>query len=308
MDYLPYDQREPDWQYSHLLVNVLNNGLWNTAQQGGRSKMQLGAQMRFRLRNGFPVVTLRDLVSPFPRSGRSIWSQALGELCGFLNGARTQEELTTFGCSWWAPWVTEAKTSKRGLKPGDLGPGSYGPVWTAFPTPDGGTFNQVEAMVQQIRELPHLKTHLIEPWYPPYNFRGNGLTQQVVVVPCHGLVNVHVYPELRQFDLVHVQRSADTPVGLVANMIQYAAMMLMLEVLTGYMPRELVYMIINAHIFDTQLDAVQEILAVEPTAFPTVQLTDEGRTRQRMSDFRPGDFVITDYHPQLGVMRIPTPV
>ncbi|NTV31306.1 thymidylate synthase [candidate division WWE3 bacterium] len=307
MRYLPYSQRRPDRQYSQLLVEILNSGLWSPAQQGGRTRSRLGCQMRFPLSNGFPIVTVRDLATPF-KSGRSILGQALGELCGFLNGARTQEELEQFGCYWWAPWVTEAKCAKRGLEEGDLGPGSYGPVWTAFPTPDGSTFNQFDAMVQQMIELPHLKTHQVVPWFPPYNFRGDGVLQQVVVVPCHGWVNVAVYPELGEFDLVHVQRSADVPVGLVANMIQYAALMLMLEVLTGYHPRELVYMIVNAHVFESQLVAVDKILGVEPVEFPTVTIAEHAQAHSSVRDFRAGDFIVSDYHPVLPVMRIPTPV
>jgi len=79
----------------------------------------------------------------------TIWQQAIGEILGFMNGARTQKELENFGCYWWKSWVTKEKCEKRGLVEGDLGPGSYGAAFHDFPTSEGQPYNQIKAVVQQ---------------------------------------------------------------------------------------------------------------------------------------------------------------
>lgn len=302
--YTPFPMRLADDQYRTLMNVVRNAGEDVDSQQKARARMVFGQQMRFRLSQGFPIITERDLCSA--DEGRaSIFAMALGELFAFLNGARTLDEMKGFGCSWWAPWVTEAKCQKRGLEPGDLGPGSYGPAWRSFPTAEGGSFDQIAAVIQQIRELPHLRTHFVSPWIPQYTFRGEGLQQRVVVVPCHGWLHVHVNPERGTLSLHHIQRSADIPVGLVSNLIQYAALTMMLAQVTGYTPHELVYTLSNAHIFHGQFADVDAMLATVPQRLPTVTL-DESVTD--IFAFRPEHFTVEDYHPQLPRRRIWTPV
>ncbi len=125
--------------------------------------MIVGAQLRYKIENGFPVITERDL------SG-SMFSGALAEHVAFLNGARTQAELEKFGCKWWSKWVTKEKCAIFGLPEGDLGDGSYGAAWATFPTKEGKPFNQIKHVVQQMKERPYLRTHLISPWIPQYRF------------------------------------------------------------------------------------------------------------------------------------------
>src|SRR3989338_8138748 len=102
--------------------------------------------MRFTMANGFPVITERDL------SG-NLFRGALAEHIAFLHGARTLEELRHYGVPdrWWGPWVTKEKCALFGLLQEDLGSASYGQVWTAFPARDGSAFNQVTAVIDQIR-------------------------------------------------------------------------------------------------------------------------------------------------------------
>lgn len=234
----------------------------------------------------------------------SIFYQALGELFAFLHGAHTQKELESFGCLWWKRWVTEEKCLKRGLELGDLGPGSYGPAWTAFPTAEGGSFNQITHLIEQIRELPHLRTHYVSPWIPQYIGRGKGKQQKVVVAPCHGYFHVLIDRDKR-LTLMHFQRSADVPVGLVANLIQYAALTLMIAQTTGCIAHELVYCISDAHMFAMQIDDVKEMLSTRPMSLPTVTIDPEVTS---LLDFRQHHFHISDYHPQLPSRIIRTPV
>lgn len=291
----PVKDRTVDTQYHDLLLRLKTEGRRVPSQQEEDALMVLGHQMRFSLDNGFPMITERDLSGPF-------LEQALGEHFAFLAGAHTQEELEKFGCRWWKRWVTPEKCAKRGLEPGDLGPGSYGPAWRAFPTAEGKPFDQITHLVEQITELPHLRTHLVVPWIPQYLGRGEGKQQKVVVVPCHGFM--HVIVNNGELSVHHFQRSADVPVGLVFNMVQYALFTMMLAQVTGYKAKELVYTLSDAHMFMQQAEAVDEMLARDPRKFPTVKLDP---SIKNIFDFRQEHVVIEDYDPH-PAMRIGTPV
>lgn len=308
--YSSYEEREPDTQYRNLLKNILDNGTDVDPQQGESARMILGCQWRFPLANGFPIITERDLISPQPKSSRSIFEMSIAELCAFLGGARNQKELESYGCSWWKRWLTAEKCRKRGLEPGDAGPGSYGAAWRNFPKNDGTTFDQITHLVEQLKGMPHLRTHFVSPWIPQYIGRGtdaNGKQkiQKVVVAPCHGWIHVLAYPCTRQLSLHHFQRSGDVPVGVVGNLIQYAALTLMLAQVAGYEARELVYTISDAHIYAEQRQDVRDLLATRPAKLPTVKLDPD---ISNIFEFRPNHFKVEDYTPQLPPRTIWTPV
>src|SRR5439155_63847 len=96
----------------------------------------------------------------------SLFHQALGELCAFLNGSRTQQDLEQFGCYWWDPWVTAEHCEKFGLPPGDLGPGSYGAAFRRFPTAEGTPFDQLRHLIEPVKERPDARHHELSPWIP----------------------------------------------------------------------------------------------------------------------------------------------
>ncbi|OHA00964.1 MAG: thymidylate synthase [Candidatus Sungbacteria bacterium RIFCSPHIGHO2_02_FULL_49_12] len=307
--YSNYLDRIYSHQYRQVLQRIMAEGVRVGTKMGEDALTTFGHQMRFNLENGFPIITERDLVSPGANGGPSQFEMAIAELCAFLNGARTLEEMKQFGCGWWAPWVTAEKCAKRGLEPGDLGPGSYGAAFHDFPTADGRTFNQVQHLVEQIVEMPELRTHILTPFIPQYLGRGKGKQQRVVVVPCHGLVHVMVNARTKQLSLHHFQRSADAPVGLVFNLIQYAALTLMLAQVTGYAAHELVFTTSDTHIYvggpNDQVGDVNEMLATTPGKFPTVTLNSEVRD---IFTFRPHHFSVSDYEPRLPRRRIKTPI
>ncbi|MFC7573264.1 thymidylate synthase [Klenkia terrae] len=101
------------------------------------------------------------------------------------------------------------------------------------------------------------------------------------------------------------QRSADVPVGVPANMIQYAALTLMLAQLTGTRPGTFHHTMSDAHIYVDQLDAVHEMLAREPRRLPTLTLTEEGRQVTDIHDFRATHFALADYEPHPSIRGIP---
>lgn len=296
----------PEGQYRRVLQTILDYGhRTQTQQETDAITLMAPPPMRFKVREAFPMITERNM-SPATseRLPVTIWHQAIGEICGFINGARTLEQLENFGCYWWAPWGTEAKCRKRGLETGDLGPGSYGAAFHDFPTTEGPTYNQFQNIVEQIKEFPHLRTHYITPWIPQYTIRGTGKQQKVVVAPCHGWIHLRVLDG--KLTLHMMQRSADVPVGVPANMVQYAALLLMIAQVTGLEPDEYIHSFSDAHIYVDQVEAVQTMLSREPRPLPTVTIKDP--TKKDLFAFRYDDFELHDYHPHPGIRAIPVAI
>lgn len=295
----------PDTQYRERLQLILDKGTRVKSQTGTDTISYIGLPpMRFRLDNGFPMITERNMApKTSERLPVTIWSQAIGEIIAFINGARTQSELEKYGVTWWSSWVTEEKCHKRGLETGDLGPGSYGAAFHDFPTADGGSYNQFQNIIEQIREYPHLKTHFITPWIPQYTIRGTGKTQKVVVCPCHGWV--HILIQDGKLTLHMFQRSGDLPIGVPSNMVQYAALTMMIAQATGFEPYEYVHTISDAHIYVDQVPAVEEMLRREPRPFPTVKLTNPTKN---IFEIRHSDFELQEYHPHPGIKGIPVAI
>ena len=286
----------PDTQYRDLLAHVLTNGHTVPSQQGVAAKMIFGANpLRYRLADGFPVITERDL--------SKFWRAPIGEIFAFINGARTQKELEAFGCKWWKYWVTQEKCAKRGLAAGDLGPGSYGAAFHDFPTSEGESFNQFVHLIKQLKEQPQLRTHFISPWIPQYIYRIEGRQQKVVVCPCHGWMHFRVIED--KLFLHMFQRSGDLPVGVPSNLIQYSALLLAVAHVTNLQPYEYVHTISDAHIYLDQLESVQEIISRSPKSLPQIKLVNPP---DDIFAFRPEHFELVDYHPHPAITKIPAAI
>jgi thymidylate synthase len=301
--------REPDYQYHELLGRILKLGNKAVSGMDEPSRELLGEQMRFDFaEGGFPLITERDLSVPSskkhienhqPNTGHrpvtGPTKQALAEILAFMNGARTQEELEAYGCSWWKPWTGDpAKAEKRGLELGDLGPGSYGAAFHDFPTSEGVPFDQYKTMIDEIKFRPELRTHIITPFIPQYIRRTPDIQQKALIVPCHGLQHYNVDVENGELSLVHWQRSADVPIGLPFNMVHYAALTMMVGQVTGLKPKSLIFQISNAHIYEQHIEKVEELLERDPRPFPILRLDP---SVENLEDFRIEHFSIEDYDP-----------
>jgi thymidylate synthase len=284
-------------EYRDMLARVLKEGEWAETPHEVRALTLMQQTMSYDLADAFPVITERDIAS--------FWQTPINELAAFMNGVTTNEGLHEFGCRWWDAWTTHEKTAKRGLADGELGPGSYGGAFAHFPTADGGEFDQIANLVRQVTERPELRTHFVSPWIPQLLARGEGLQSKAVVAPCHGWVHVRIIGD--RLHLHMFQRSGDLPVGVPANLIQYAALTLMLSQVTGYRPGRYHHTISDAHIYEDQLPQVEALLARDPRPLPTVTITDEGRALTRVQDFRGSHFELHGYDPHPG-MKLPVAV
>ena len=300
MKYLEAAARKPSTEYRRVLDEALHEGVEVETRQDVPARTVMQQVMRFDLRNGFPLITERDL--------SRFWQKPIGELCAFINGATTLAELEEFGCDWWGPWATPEKSAKIGAIPGRLGWGSYGAAFNSFPTgnPVAWKFDQFKHLVEQIKELPDLRTHFITPWIPQANVRGKGKTPGTTISPCHGWVHVRVLNG--KLHLHMFQRSGDLPVGVPANMVQYAALLLMLEHLTGYEAGTYYHTISDAHIYENQVAAVEQMLETFPARkLPQVHLTEEGKKVKDIYGFRGHHFELSEYEPYPAI-KIPVAV
>jgi thymidylate synthase len=296
--YLPYEQRRPSSVYREMLAAISEHGVRVQTKQGEDALALAGHCMRFSMADGAAVITERSI--------KGFYRKAIGELCAFINGARTLEQLAEFGCDWWGAWATPEKCQARGLQAGDLGPGSYGHAFRNFTTElegDGDGFDQLEHLVAKLRDLPLDRTAVVSPWVPNANHREHGVRSRNTIAPCHGWLHALVLDG--RLHLIHNQRSGDTPIGVPSNMVQYNALGLMLEQLTGYELVEYVHWIQYAHIYVNQLPAVHEMLSREPRRLPTLQLTPAGRAVRDIHDFRGEHFELRDYDPHPPIAGIP---
>jgi thymidylate synthase len=296
--YLTPGLRRVSTEYQDLLRAIRDGGVRVQTKQGVDALAMAGCVMRFPMRHGAAIITERSI--------RGFVGKAIGELCAFINGARTLEQLEAFGCDWWGPWATEEKCRARGLEPGDLGPGSYGHAFHDFTTDldgQGTGFDQLPHLIRKLKDLPEDRTAVMSPWIPQANHREAGVKSRNTIAPCHGWIHALVFGD--KLHLVHNQRSGDTPVGVPSNMAQYTALGLMLEQVTGYEFVEYVHWIQYAHIYVNQLEHVDEMLAREPRALPTLSLTEAGRRITDIHDFRGEHFELADYDPHPSMRGIP---
>ncbi len=299
--YKPYSGRTPDRQYKDVLRKILADGVRTPAQSGIDTITYMGLQMRFKVENGCPLITERNL-APERKTVPTIWRQAIGEITAFINGARTLEQIQSYGCHWWRYFTLDKKCLKRGLDIGDNGPGSYGPSFHDFPMPDGSLCNQVAEVLEQMKELPHLKTHVINPWIPYYTYRGEGKTQKVVVCPCHGWMHFRIMNG--KLSLIMNQRSGDVPVGIPQNMVQYFALLLMFAQALDLEPYEFIHNINDAHIYTDQMKNVEEILGRKARPFPKLILNS---LEKDVFKIRHTDFEIEEYDPHPAMKMAVTP-
>lgn len=310
--YKTYDERPTYSAYHDLLRDILENGLDKTTihaslpenRGSGHAFVRelTGKMLEFNMADGFPVLPIRDLSRSF--------KGALGELIGFINGATTLEELESYGCPkvFWEPWVTKEKCDIFGLPEHSLGRGSYGGSLVHFQVEGNKEFDQVLALEKQLHTMPQLRTHVLTTWNPALSMgdKDQGFNREVVVAPCHGnFVHFTLFPETQELHLTHTQRSADAPVGLAFNLIEWAALGLMAAHILDFKFTRYTHFLSNPQIYDIQFDSVRELLEREPRRLPTVKIKD-GCTAQSFKDFRPTDFVLEDYEPHEKII-IPTP-
>ena len=179
--------------YLDLLKHVLEQGCEKSDRTGTGTRSVFGWQMRFDLRQGFPLVTTKKLHL------RSI----VHELLWFLRGDTNIAYLKENGVSIWDEWADEA---------GELGP-VYGKQWRAWSAPDGREIDQIRWVLDEIKRNPDSRRLIVSAW-------NVGELEQMALMPCHSLFQFYVAEGRLSCQLY--QRSADIFLGVPFNIASYA--------------------------------------------------------------------------------------
>jgi thymidylate synthase len=256
-------------QYLNLLKHVMDTGVVKDDRTGTGTKSVFGYQMRFDLADGFPCLTTKKLHL------KSI----IHELLWFLKGDTNIKYLKDNGVSIWDDWADEN---------GDLGP-VYGYQWRSWPTPDGGKIDQIAALVEQIKNNPDSRRHIITAWNPAD-------VDDMALPPCHCLFQFYVAEGKLSCQLY--QRSADIFLGVPFNIASYALLTLMMAQVTGLKPGEFIHSFGDAHIYSNHMDQVNKQLARDPLPLPTMKINP---TIDDLFAFTFDDFELLGYesHPHI---------
>jgi thymidylate synthase len=265
-------------QYQRLLNQILETGTVRGDRTGTGTKSIFGAQLRFNLAEGFPLVTTRKV----------FFKGVIHELLWFLAGDTNIKYLTDHNVHIWDAWADER---------GNLGP-VYGAQWRAWPAPDGRNIDQISQVVEQLRTNPNSRRHIVSAWNPAVLPdericpQDNVRAGRAALASCHALFQFYV-AEGRLSCLLY-QRSTDCPVGLVFNIAQYALLTYLVAQQTDLQPGDFVWTGGDCHIYLNQVEGVRELLAREPRPLPRLLLK---RKPGSIFEYRFEDFELLDYNP-----------
>ncbi|MEI6560904.1 MAG: thymidylate synthase [Verrucomicrobiota bacterium] len=251
--------------YLDLLRLVLEEGKFKSDRTGTGTTSVFGAQARFSLRNGFPLLTTKKLHL------KSI----LHELLWFLRGETNVRSLQEAGVSIWNEWADAD---------GNLGR-VYGAQWCDWRTPDGRSINQIDQVIEQIRRNPDSRRLIVSAWNP-------GEIETMKLPPCHLLFQFYVHEGVLSCQLY--QRSADLFLGVPFNIASYAMLTLMVAQVCGLEPGDFVHTFGDLHLYSNHMEQVKEQLSREPRALPTMTLNPAVKN---IHDFKYEDFTLSGYDP-----------
>ena len=252
-------------QYLDLMSHVLEHGDRKTDRTGTGTVSVFGWQMRFRLQDGFPLLTTKKLHT------RSI----IHELLWFLQGDTNIRYLKANGVSIWDEWADEN---------GELGP-VYGKQWRRWQTADGRSIDQISRLVDGIRHNPDSRRHLVTAWNP-------GEVDNMALPPCHALFQFYVANGRLSCQLY--QRSADIFLGVPFNIASYALLTHMVAQACDLEPGDFVWTGGDCHLYLNHLEQAREQLTREPRPLPRLRLNPAVKD---VFAFRFEDFVLDGYDP-----------
>jgi len=252
-------------QYHQLLRHILDNGIQKGDRTGTGTLSVFGYQMRFDLREGFPLVTTKKCHL------RSI----IHELLWFLKGDTNIGYLKENKVSIWDEWADEQ---------GDLGP-VYGYQWRHWPDGKGGEIDQIKNLIQQIRTNPNSRRLIVSAW-------NVADVDDMALPPCHLLFQFYVAEGRLSCQLY--QRSADVFLGVPFNIASYALFTMMVAQVSGLEAGEFIHTFGDAHLYNNHLDQAKLQLSREIRPLPDMKLNPGVKD---IFEFRYEDFELLNYNP-----------
>ena len=232
--------------YHDLLRRIMAEGVDRADRTGTGTRSIFGHQMRFDLREGFPLLTTKKVHT------RSVF----GELLWFLRGDTNIRWLHENNITIWDEWADQN---------GDLGP-IYGYQWRSWTTPDGRHVDQIAQVIESIRTNPDSRRHIVTAW-------NVGDVDDMALPPCHALFQFYVAEGRLSCQLY--QRSADVFLGVPFNIASYALLTHLVAQVTGLEVGEFVHTLGDAHIYHNHVEQVELQLSREPRALPRLVLNPE---------------------------------
>lgn len=251
--------------YLDLMRTILENGADKGDRTGTGTRSIFGYQMRFDLRDGFPLLTTKKLHL------RSI----IHELLWFLQGCTNIAYLKANGVSIWDEWADEH---------GELGP-IYGHQWRSWDCADGRTVDQIAQLIHDIQHNPDSRRLIVSAW-------NVGEIDRMALPPCH--VMFQFYVNDGQLSCQLYQRSADVFLGVPFNIASYALLLMMVAQVTGLEPRYFIHTLGDAHLYNNHLEQAQLQLTREPRQLPVMCINPEVKS---IFDFHYEDFTLEGYDP-----------
>ncbi|MDR9499687.1 MAG: thymidylate synthase [Hydrogenovibrio sp.] len=269
-------------QYLQLLEHILEHGADKGDRTGTGTRSVFGYQMRFDLSEGFPLVTTKKVHL------KSI----IHELLWFLSGDTNNTYLKEHGVRIWDEWA---------LENGDLGP-IYGKQWVAWETPNGEQINQIQAIIDTLRQNPNSRRMLVSAWNPA-DLPDEGLSPQenvamgkMALATCHAFFQFYVADGRLSCQLY--QRSADTFLGVPFNIASYALLTHMIAQQSGLDVGDFVWTGGDVHLYRNTIEQAKLQLTREPYPLPELRIK---RQPSSLFDYQYDDFEVLNYqsHPRI---------
>ena len=251
--------------YLDLMQTILADGVDKGDRTGTGTRSIFGYQMRFDLRDGFPLLTTKKLHL------RSI----IHELLWFLQGNTNIAYLKENGVSIWDEWADEQ---------GELGP-IYGHQWRSWDCADGRTVDQISNLIHDIQHNPDSRRLIVSAW-------NVGEIERMALPPCHVMFQFYVCNG--QLSCQLYQRSAEVFLGVPFNIASYASLLMMVAQVTGLEPRYFIHTLGDAHLYNNHLEQARLQLTREPRQLPVMRINPEVKS---LFDFHYEDFTLEGYDP-----------
>jgi len=256
--------------YLELLAKILRDGEVKADRTGTGTRSIFGYQMRFDLRQGFPLVTTKKLH----------WKSIVHELLWFLSGDTNIAYLKAQGVGIWDEWADQN---------GDLGP-VYGKQWRAWQAPDGHVIDQISGVVEEIKKNPFPRRLIVSAWNPAD-------LPAMALAPCHCLFQFYVAESAdgqRKLSCQLYQRSADVFLGVPFNIASYALLTAMVAHVTGLEAGDFVHSFGDAHLYQNHLEQARLQLTRTPRPLPRLKFNPKITS---LFDFRFDDIILEAYDP-----------
>ena len=256
-------------QYLDLMRHVRKNGVFKDDRTGTGTYSVFGYQMRFDLSAGFPLVTTK----------KTFLKGIIHELLWFLSGSTNIKYLTDHDVHIWDEWADEH---------GELGP-VYGSQWRSWPGPDGGTIDQISRVVNDLKNNPDSRRHIVSAW-------NVAEVDDMALPPCHSLFQFYVADGRLSCQLY--QRSADIFLGVPFNIASYALLNMMIAQVIGLKVGDFVHTLGDAHLYTNHLEQTDKQLQRDPRPLPSIHINPDVKD---ILGFAIDDFELKDYDPHPGI-------